>query len=242
MAYGARRSYRRRRPSSYRRKGYGSRSRMVAKRYRGRYRRSGMWGRFAGTSAAPSRPELKFFDNNSVLAALTPTSGFVFTSINQVPQGVTENDRVGVKITVKSIFVQGRILLPQVTLPNNTSNRVRLMLILDKQANGGPAAILNNVINPVVDGMRDVAFMSQFTVLKTWWFSLDPDAGGSSILAEKTFPFKCYKNVHIPLRFDGATGGITELATNNIFLAAWTESADPIPLLTCQTRIRYADN
>lgn len=225
------------------------RGRGIPRRFRGSLRRRGMWGRFTGTTAAPSRPELKFLAQSTVNEALIVAGGasLIFQSLNDIPQGVSETERVGIKVTIKSIQLSGSLLkLSSVGAgAAATSNRVRMLLVWDKQTNGD-IANTNEIIDPVVDGMRDIASYSRFVVLKSWLITLAATAGAGDGAAndfgEVQRAFKFYKRCSIPIRFDGTQGVITELATNNLLFMAYKEDTVPLVNITMRARVRYSDN
>ncbi len=199
----------------------------------------------AGISLEPVARELKFLDNNAATVALAVGGGFIFSSLNVIPQGAAEDERIGVKVTLRTVQISGSLLQVDSGSAGQTTNRVRLLLVWDKQNSGGSGANLNEVINPVVDGMRDVANMARFVVLKSWLITTVSMSGGgdgtTNAFGETQKPFKFYKKCSIPIHYDAATGGITEQTSNNIFFAAWMESANPQVLLTAQFRVRYSD-
>jgi len=187
--------------------------------------------------------ELKFFDNNATNVALSVGGAFLFSSINVIPQGVDQDDRIGRLITIKSIMLNGQLI--KVSDSAGASNRVRFLIVWDKQNSGGSGANLNDVINPVVDGMRDPPNQSRFVVLKSWLVCLNAMSGAfegkGSMFGQTCKMLRWYKKCNIPIEYDGSTGAITEITTNNLFIAAWMESASPAVLTTFQVRVRFTD-
>lgn len=217
-------------------------------RPRGRYR---IQSRFSSSAAAAIRPEWKFVDV-PVVAQVLPVGPSNVTgavqSINVIPQGVLENERIGVKVIVRSIQISGFVtLIGQISgLPGNV-NRVQLSVVVNSANNGAAASNLNDILDPPLpDGHRVVSHMNQWKVLWTRTFMLNTGAGAGDGInndwAAKGYGFKMYKRCAIPLRFDGATGGVTELATNNIQFVAWNLVTPPVVVVDCNIRIRYSDN
>ncbi len=105
---------------------------------------------FVGQAKAPRRRimkarlpggELKFFDTLKAATTVTETGTILDDSLVHIPQGVTESERVGRKCTLRSIHIKGTFLNSNVTSVNDTKNGVRIIMYLDKQANGATAAV-----------------------------------------------------------------------------------------------------
>lgn len=232
--YGRGRPYRRR----FKRRGY-------KRSYR--YRRSGLMGRFSGTMAQPRRPELKTIEMSDVGETLSVGGAFIFTSLNTIAQGVVSNQRIGVKVTIRSIQLSMGVKKDTTAggTMQFTTQRVRCALVVDKQCNGA-AAILDDVYGPTVDHFREIANYSRYSVLKEWHIVLQCTAGAGDGAANDAGEvmkwYKFYKKCSIPIEFQGATGAITEITSNNIFFAVWAESVNPLCTWTGRIRLRYSDN
>jgi len=118
---------------------------------RGKYRQSGNYGRFGADG------EMKFIDNLmaenlvSVSGELRPTTtSDVCTpavaqlqtgSLNQIAQGDQTYQRNGRKVNIRKIFARLVVRLPETTVAADTFDVYRVMLILDKQANGAVTTV-----------------------------------------------------------------------------------------------------
>jgi len=188
--------------------------------------------------------EVKFLD--TATAFLFDTTGEVPATgqLNLVPQGVEESQRVGRKITIKSINIRWVISAGAGTTASDT---LRLMLVQDTQANGAAATYsgVGGVLeSDTVTAFRNLENSNRFIVLKDWFFSLNPTAGivGAFNSTQKSITFN--KKCNIPIEFDSSasTGAIGTIRSNNLFLLARGGVVDDGYQCTGVVRIRYTDN
>jgi len=216
----------------------GSSNKRVKRVVPGYTRKSGYYGRFAGSGA-----EAKFWDtvhgytidNTSEV----PTSG----QLSLVPQGNTESSCVGRKYTVTSI--QGKWVLrlvPAATSP--VGSCYAIYLIQDTQCNGA-AATASDVFaqsGNCVLGHRNLANSGRFKILKKWTGSLAPLAGATGAYNNAYKYIEFYKKCNIPIEFSGTGGALTDNRSNNLFLIAGAEGqADDLINVSGTTRIRFSD-
>ncbi len=178
-------------------------------------RRVGYYGRYNKASGVGR--ELKFHDvdlDDGVIAA----GGTITPSINLIAQGVTESARIGRKCVIKKIQWRYRLCLTNST--SGTTDTVRIIMYLDKQANGATAAVtdiletadihsFNNLVN---SGRFRILMDRSVDVLKT----SGGDASGTLNHADIHMSGTFFKNCNIPLEFAGTTGAITEIRSNNL--------------------------
>lgn len=183
----------------------------------GRDRRGGYYGRYSGRDA-----ELKFHDVN-LDDAVVAGGGVVTPTVNIIPQGVTESERIGRKCTIKSINWRGTITLPEVdaaVTPGNTEY-LRVILYLDKQCNGATAATTDLLESADIYSFRNLANSSRFTFLLDKlhvlnYQTLASDGAGVVSSAAVARQFTLYKKCDIPIEFSSTTGAIGEIRSNNI--------------------------
>lgn len=219
---------------------------------RGFVRTGGFYGRY-GTSRSGSAAERKFFDTVLTDTAIDLT-GETLTSLNLIPQGVTEATRVGRKCVIRSIDITGFINWAPtagMTVGAYGDSQVMLVLVLDKQCNGANAAWTdvweaNSVITP-----RDLANTDRFVVLKRW--NLVPDfpvvttadnwaTAGNTIVQPRQQKIKPYhKKCKIPIEFSSTTGAITEVRSNNLILMAMSNVLDDQNTVSAYCRVRFED-
>ncbi len=203
-------------------------------------RTGGYYGRYAGRSG-----ELKFhdvdLDDGSVAGA-----GTITATINIIPQGVTEVQRVGRKCTIKSVNWKYRCEIPEadaVATPA-TGDTVRIILFLDKQANGATAAVLDVLETASFQSFRNLANSGRFNILMDKVVTLNyaglaSDGAGvvsqAKVIREGSF----YKSCNIPIEFSSTTGAIGEIRSNN--LSVLLISSDGVMVFTSKFRLRFSD-
>lgn len=188
-----------------------------------------------------SQGENKFFDtvhNFSIdFTGEVPATG----QLNLIPQGVTDSTRVGRKCVIKSIQMKGQVrLVPAASA--TAADMVVIYVVLDRQANGAAAAVTDVLTGTdVTISMLNLTNSQRFKILKKFTFALVSTAGVTTAYNNVVKPLKWFKKCNIPLEFSGATGAITELRSNNIFLLAGSGLLDDISSYVGTTRIRYSD-
>lgn len=185
--------------------------------------------------------ELKFFDTaisfNVDSTGEVPSTG----QLVLIPQGVTESTRVGRKCVITAI--QGRLdLLFQPGANATATSTAVIYVVLDKQANGAAAAATDVFTSTVLtQAMHNLSNSGRFVILKKLQYTFNPPAGASTALNNMLVHSEWYKKCNIPLEFSGATGAITELRSNNIFLLASAYGTDDLIAVAGNVRVRFSD-
>ncbi len=215
----------------------------VAKRRRyvpGRDRVGGYYGRFSGVGA-----ELKFHDVTAD-DALVAAGGGITQSLNLIAQGITESTRVGRKCTIKSIFWRAQFDLPsqdaQAT-PNN-GDTVRIIIYLDKQANGATAAITDILETNDWKSFKNLANQQRFVYLMDRMVTVNYStlaSDGAGVVSQSAVmrDFTWYKKCNIPIEFSSTTGVIGEIRSNN--LGMLVISATATLGMSSKFRLRFSD-
>lgn len=208
---------------------------------KGYTRTVGYYGRFP--PAVPSGlGELKFFDTRKTSTAVA-TSGVIWEpSLNLIPQGVTENTRVGRKCTIKSIYLKMSAALTSSAISSATDDGIRVMLILDKQCNGTASTVTDVLETAEYLAFNNLANRGRYQVLMSKYIDISATAGGiggSSASGTVGKTFEWYKKCNTPIEFSSTTGAITEIRSNNLLLLAITDSG--LINLSTNVRVRYSD-
>jgi len=210
---------------------------------RGFLRTGGYYGRFRGRRANAGG-ELKFFD--TVLAATNvPAVGVVNPNLNIVATGDGEQNRIGRKIQIKSVWLKGSATLLTSATAAAATDTVRMILVQDKQANGAAFAVTDVLQNADYLGFRNVANTSRFNIL--WDKTIDINASAVFTAVPAGLPmvrnFNNYLKCNIPIEFDASlnTGVITTQRSNSIALLMISKNNN-ISQVQYRARIRYADN
>lgn len=206
----------------------------------GRDRVGGYYGRYSGRDS-----ELKFFDKQFDVTTIA-IAGELEDSINEIPQGVTESQRVGRKCTIRTINWHYLLKLTEedaVATPPE-ADTIRMIMYLDKQCNGAIATVLGILETAEWQSFRNLSESGRFQILmdktvdlnRTMGFS-DGNAVGSSSEVNRSGAF--YKKCNIPLEFSSTTGAIAEIRSNNIgiLLLSRTNQVD----FESKIRIRFSD-
>lgn len=197
----------------------------------------GFYGRY-------NRGELKFHDLDISFAPLA-TNGNIHTSLNLVAGGSTESTRLGRKITVRSIHMRFRVTMPVRTDASHATEIVRVMVMLDKQCNGaGPTGMLTA---DTWDAFNELANKNRFRTLYERTLALNTagvdNAGSPANTLPVTRALTCNINLNHPIEFNGVTGAITEIRSNNFFLYVQTlQGTTSGTVLEGRCRVRYTDS
>lgn len=210
-------------------------------------RSSGFYGRFGPGG------ELKFLDNAFSTNPIANTGTIASNSLVVIPQGDGQSQRIGRKITVRSIYASFCLQIPATLNSDDSSDIVRIIIYWDKQTNGaaatpgeilaaGDVATQRNVLS-----YRNLENASRFRILKDKSYYLTTMAGiGSSgdvasvdayKLVKMTFP-----KLYIPIEYSATadTGAIATIRSNNIGVLMLTRTANANVI--SNIRVRYSDN
>ncbi len=160
-----------------------------------RKRKNGMYVPYAATRKYQKRRgpqaygrrggngELKFHDID-VDDAVVASGGVIQNAgtINIIPQGVSEKQRIGRKCTIKSIGWRFECsLAEQDAQPNPETNDVlRVIMYQDKQCNGATAAVLDILESADYQSFNNLANSSRFRTLMDRTYDLNWMGGMAS--------------------------------------------------------------
>ena len=194
---------------------------------------------------AESDSELKFFDTD-IDDTIVATGGVVFPSINLIPQGVTESQRVGRMCTIQSIH--WRYLCDQPRRDAQgvpaLNDAIRVIMFVDKQANGAAAPAAQILDDLVIHGFRNLSNQGRFVflldkVIDLHYLTLASDNAGVVSQGDTTDEFTFKYNGPIPIEFNSTAGVIAEVRSNNIgvLLVSRTGTAG----FSSKVRVRFSD-
>ncbi len=221
----------------------GTRGRGVA----GFQRTAGFYGRYGALAGATA--ELKFHDVDADQGTADLSGGVIVntSSINLIPQNVTEKGRVGRKCTIKSINWRGNLnqtLIAAAALRDDSE--VRLMVVLDKQCNGAAPTVTGVLETGDIHSFNNLANKGRFRTLSDQTFRLSANSAAGNGTANDApavvMPFSWFKNCNIPIEFDAATGAITEIRSNNLFILMIASVAGSVISLDSKIRLRFTDS
>lgn len=205
-------------------------------------RSGGTWGGYLSTAAKALavaysvkkmlNVETKFFDTTYAQSALT-------TNVNMAlfypQQGVGSSQREGLSVKMTNIDMNLQIQAGAAqTLPNNC----RVMLVLDKQANGAQAAITDLLTSADTVSHHQLTNKERFHTLLDRVYKVLP--GTDNAVHNIHF----HKQFSRHFLFKSTVGNVTDLSTANIFLVIIPESTAALAQVDTQLdcRVRYVDN
>jgi len=206
-------------------------------------------------------PELKGVDSNvndaSVLATTNTNAGIVV--LNLVQQGNGSWNRVGKKITMKSVRIRG--IATSTTINNATqiqNNVMRMTVVYDKQPSSGAIPTFDQIFgNTAQDGAETSRFLDglrfdntgRFQVIKDQLVTSDmAEFSGAAGLVEYDIPFDMFINLKgLDTIFSGQSNPMTiaDISTGALYFIARADSSTATTNLfsikSSTTRLRYYD-
>ncbi len=191
--------------------------------------------------------ELKFHDVD-LDDAIVAVGGTITPSINLIAQGVIESTRVGRKCVLRKVQWRYDIDLPleQDQADLGQGDIVRVIMYIDKQANGATAAITDILESADYQSFRNLTNSGRFRILLDKTHSINrrvamTDGANTSATPEVvTGTHTLFKTINIPLEFSAGTGAITEIRSNN--LGVLLISREGQAGFESKIRLRFFDN
>lgn len=186
--------------------------------------------------------ELKFHDVDLDDTAVA-IGGTVTATINIIPQGVTESERIGRKCTIHSIGWRWNIQYPSQAVMASTSDSVRIMMYLDKQANGATIAVTDLLESDDYQSFNNLSNSGRFRVLFDRVVDMQQNAtsGFSPIVTnEQDQNGTFFKNVNIPVEFSAGLGVIGEIRSNNLGVILLSRGG--FTRFDSKIRLRFSDS
>jgi len=200
-------------------------------------RRAGFYGRFGTGRGRRAQIEKKFFDASWIFAADSTVEPI--DSIVKIPQGATQSTRVGYKCVVKSLQYRGLAQLPAGATSNDD---VYMYIIQDTQANGAnPISSDIWTTSTAAVMLRNIQNGDRFKILVKEKIQLNANAGVAAAFDGDQKVFEGFLKVNIPMSYNGATGAVTEMKSNNIMCWVGSVSTDDVMEFNCSYRVRYTD-
>lgn len=154
------------------------------------------------------------YTNISIAQANIPTAGTVTGAVLcGITQGLTDGQRTGNHIRVRGIKYKGYF-------SDNTPSVGRLIILWDHQPNGAVPAFGEIISQGDTNGTYNHDTVvghggSRFVVLYDTRAAINPNIAATADIRLRSWDFKC----NVPVTFDGSTGTVTDLVTNNLVFA-----------------------
>lgn len=169
-----------------------------------------------------------------------------YTLLNGLAPGTAANQRVGQKVTIRSLELRLKLTTTAATGVNQVC---RYLLLLDRQANGAaPAAVTDFLVGQSTTAPRQLANRKRFKLIRDNTFPMGGVLNGAGTgSAEPSDRYeKDYVKFKRPLIVEynaGVAGTIADIASNSLFFVTFgTEVAGNTDVgCTGYIRIRYTD-
>lgn len=189
-----------------------------------------------------SNIERKFHDLDIDDATIATGGTIAQASCNLIPQGITEITRIGRKCNIKQI--NWRFTLSKgISADVAGGDEIRVILYLDKQANGAAAGVTDILETSDHQSFNNLANKSRFRTLMDRVYDYVPQAVAGDGTTNDTTGFNLsdtfFKKVNIPIEFNAATGAITEIRSNNIGVLLLSRTG--ILTFSSKMRLRFTD-
>jgi len=203
--------------------------------------------------------EKKYLDKYYVPAGswigVTKGTASVVDDLLKIVAGGEVNQRIGNKITVRNVNIRGELQL-NTSLPTNQAPQVRMVLVLDKQANAGTAEWKNvfeeAYLTPSTHTdpqdlnlqlqMRNMSQAKRFQVLKDKTITLNSggqcQVGANVYLTTTSKFFKMSWRGALPVSYASAAAATP--TTNNLLLFFVTDVVSTVTTATV-IRVKYTD-
>lgn len=206
----------------------------------GYVRTGGYYGRYAPVTQGAV--EMKFFDTTKANTTVAAAGTVLSPSLNLIPQGTTESNRIGRKCVVRGVHMYATITLPAPTVGTASSyaDWVRLVIVKDKQCNGAAAVVTDIFENGDLNSFHNLANSGRFKTLHDELYKIESKSGTNAVASQDFHQCEFHKNMKLPLEFDNTTGAITEIKSNNILVLAFTLNG--LATVGYRARVRYSDS
>jgi len=190
-------------------------------------------GRFA---RANNNLEKKYLDSGLGSSGISTTGTFVSTVI-PVVQGTTDQTRIGNKITVKNFSIRCAMSMDDQTTGVIVDGHIRVIVYIDKQANGATAATTDILTTAALSSYRNMDTVDRFVILKDKWMQYKVTATNALHTGQGSGQWwKWSKKLNLPVHYAGTTGAITEIKSNNIGVLFISDLSTLNMSMNCRTK------
>lgn len=186
--------------------------------------------------------ELKFFDR-SIGAIQVPTGGQVRSFLGDpgIPQGTLANGRVGRKIVLRRIALRSSFVILGTSTITNSADTVRIMIVLDTQANGTTLNLGELLVPQTIMGFQSLDNRQRFRILMDRTINIEATTSDGTTTNDPHRYFRFSHACNIPIEYSvGTTGDITQITSNNLQLVMFSRGG----FITGQhqMRVRFSDS
>ena len=195
---------------------------------------SGSWLKSLPKPAA-ARGELKDITTTTTNTIGLPATSTV-TLINGVGTGVTPNNRIGRRITMKSLLVRGTFAMAATGTGNSP---LRVVIVYDRQTNKAAPAATDVFTADAIYAAQLLDNSRRFQVL------MDEEVEAFGAAGPAAHQFVRYIKMNLPVEFDNTgVSTVAGITTGSVYMFAWSSGNLTVaaPFSTILTRIRFSDD
>ncbi len=219
--------------------------RAMPTKMRGFYRKAGYYGRYNRVNRRAKLGEIKFKDKLQGPTSVSQTGTVINDTILVIPEGVSEDERIGRKITLSSISFHGMCVIPTTATQAESQDTIRIVVYLDKQCNGAAATWANVFDGTDIDGFRNLANQHRFQILLDRQYTIFAPITSGTAAEATTLSQARHRRIawHIPIKRqifynkDLTTGALSTIESNNIGMMAISQLGH-VDIQGCH-RVRY---
>jgi len=210
-------------------------------------------------SGKPNLQEIKFCDVANSDDNFTVIGSFAPILLNGITQGASQTQRIGNKISMKSIRIRGQII----NLLTAVQTYARIIIFYDKQCNGATCAnadllsTITSVPTTTVTVFSEMNLMNveRFIILRDMIMTLPSVTNTVGVLSNVGFdPGQNPSNTSIfdvdmfiklkglPTLYKGGTLGVGDIATGGLFMVLLNHQGVAAWTFRNTERLRYYDN
>lgn len=183
-------------------------------------------------------PEMKHFDLIQSIA-LTSSGAFSTNPLNAMVRGDTNATRDGNRIRIKKIGMRLQYLD---TASTDDGDVIRIIVLVDHQANGANPAVTDVLQSADVQAFRAAKTMKRFTFLFDRYIAWQPqtlDVAGTGFAAHRG-AITWFKDLDLDVEFRANSADIAGVSTNAIHLFAISQQASDTTI-TWTSRVSFVD-
>lgn len=209
-------------------------------------RTGGYYGRY-NLSAGLGSIEKKWIDLTVAATVVTNdgtggiSSWTTGGTMNVIATGTGESQRVGRKVTLKNIYLHGELVLPSTSSVTLCTDQFRMIVFIDKQANGVIAGVTDVLQTASINSFRNLANQERFVILKDKYYDINASttSNATTTTGGHSYHIKMYKKLDLPIEYSGTNGTIGEIKSNNLVMLCISRTGSCTFQYTA--RIRYTD-
>ncbi len=143
---------------------------------------------------------------------------------------------------ITSLHIHFSMIASSSALQNNVADNYRIIIYVDKQANGAAATASDILQTPVsFEAFRNLENSQRFRVLKDKRIAFGSRSTIGAASARNVLSSAINIKCRCPIEFSGATGGLIEIRSNNIGVLIVSRASAPSCTINYVSRIRYTD-